>query len=786
MELLSGFGKRGVELGLLTKKADILDTEFLSKYFVLQEFYPQLTAGKNSVTFNGSELLKKGGEILVECIDSAGKPLYIEAVTKLNSSYKESSGYILSIQVFNETSNGAGKLILYGTTTTGASVKWIGNIIIDKTKQNSSTVRFYTSPTLEVQSLLSPLIANSDQYTSTVNLTGSFYSYAANPQKDDFLTHKRNVDIDYRIYASNFPVNTVDPSGSINSQIVGNTITLYVESIQEPYTGKNTAVSFTSSCKVKDVLNNTTIKLSDPISYKDRNNNDVIVNVSKGTFNVDYQYIVYNTGSTENYVKVEVEIQGIDPLTNLPSSSYETKDVKNSYANIVYRNLKTFSGFISRHKLYKKSLFSPGDFEIIADEPLSPYELLQDKNTSNKAFDKLGYFYNQSHIDQYVISSSNKLTLISSSNKLIEGMDILYNGNNSELTTFDNYIIFKNNAGLDRTSKYIAFDQTEFTDWSGSSYDCNFLEVKKDVNYILSVNAIVRKDSTTVNDIDASLDFYFTSSILGVNTQQNSIHSQPGLLKLGSVSAYQSISEQVYNKPIQMLFSSNCDLYGTLVIIPYKCTATISKLSVKPYGDYGFSPDVLITKIPFPVKNKNESFEIKAELFDINSNVVYSNLRTISTFDKDGESLYLYIPGLKDPTTTSLLKGSLLIKGGLEVGDNALFRDDITVEKNVILSGIEEADYKLPNRLLTLDGGDNSIKYTNINDMDHDGNDEVTVNLFTKSDNTDDITTLRLIPSVKGSNKSVLQNGDVIVDGEKITQTYNTTTSNPVSLPVNA
>jgi hypothetical protein len=94
MELLSGYGKRGVELGLLKKPADVIDTEYLSKYFVLQEFSPELTAGKNSVTFNGSEYLKKGSEVLVECIDSNGEPLYIESTTR-NSAYRESSAYIL-------------------------------------------------------------------------------------------------------------------------------------------------------------------------------------------------------------------------------------------------------------------------------------------------------------------------------------------------------------------------------------------------------------------------------------------------------------------------------------------------------------------------------------------------------------------------------------------------------------------------------------------------------------------------------------------------------------------
>jgi hypothetical protein len=57
------------------------------------------------------------------------------------------------------------------------------------------------------------------------------------------------------------------------------------------------------------------------------------------------------------------------------------------------------------------------------------------------------------------------------------------------------------------------------------------------------------------------------------------------------------------------------------------------------YGDYGFSPDVLFLNIPFPINIQNESFELKAELFDINSNQIIKDLRTTITFDVLGESL---------------------------------------------------------------------------------------------------------------------------------------------------
>ncbi len=738
MELLSGFGKRGVKLNLLTKAADVEDVEFLSKYFVFQEFSPKLTAGKNSITFNGSELLKTGSEVLVECLDSTGEPLYIESTVKTNVSYKESSLYVLSIHVYSESSNGPGKLVLYGTLKTGTTVKWIGNIVIDKTEQNVSVVRFYNKPTLEVVPILSPVISIVGDLNQTVELSGSFYSYAVKPERNSLQINKRNVDVDYRIYAKQIPVGT-DPTGSFNSQIVDNTkIEVRARIIQEPYSYRNIVVDFTSSIGVKKVINSTTLILDDVVSYKDSKNNDVVVNVVDGDFYIKYPYLVYNTASESSSYLVGNTAEG---------QLY----VKQSYADIIYRNLRTFSGFISRHKLYRKSLFSPGDFEIIADEPLNPYELLQDKITTNKSFDKMGVFYNQKHVDKYWFSN-NAIQLTQSSDRFINAVNIQYTGPKSDLTTVTNYIILKDNASyLDRNSKYNPYDVTEFVATSGSSYDSNFIALKKDVNYIISLNAILNKDSSTLYDTDAGLELYFTSSVSNIYLEQNLVKEQTGLLKIGTVSIFEPIMEKVHN-PINIMFSVSHDLYGTLVLVPRKCTAIVSDISLKPYGDSGFSPDTLITRIPFPINIPNEAFEIKSELFDINSNLVYSDLRNITSFDPTGSSLVVFISGFKDPNKITFLSGSLEISQSLLVGEDVLIKHDLLVQGSVSFDNIQESTYTTE-RMLAWNPTSKLISYTNVNNIlpDKDvGTEEIDVTLYGKGNTSR--TTYRLIPSVKGRN----------------------------------
>ena len=98
LNLLDSFGKRGVFYGLLAKPADIIDSDYASKYFVIAEMGQQLSAGRNGISFNGSVLLKPGSEILIECLDSAGQNLFVEMALSTNASartypYKESTGF---------------------------------------------------------------------------------------------------------------------------------------------------------------------------------------------------------------------------------------------------------------------------------------------------------------------------------------------------------------------------------------------------------------------------------------------------------------------------------------------------------------------------------------------------------------------------------------------------------------------------------------------------------------------------------------------------------------------
>jgi len=652
-QLLSAFGKKGVDLGLDTMQVDIEDTLFLSKYFGIAEFNPVFTGGRNPMSFNGSVLLKEGSEIQVECIDSNGNSLYIER-PRSSTQFADVAKFVLSVNVYNETYNGPAKIILVGTSAKDEIVRWQQDITIDKTVQNAAKVRFYNKPSIEVRPLLYPVVDSNvgSALTYQYTLTGSFSAFAAAPKKD---VNKKNInpkktDIDYRVVLNVAAADAgpqLYPTKSFNTQMENQSFVLTAKTIQAPFSYVDRSTDVTASLKVKKVIDSKTLQLSDAFFFP-YNTSQIVTNINYGTFTASYKWVAYNTAS-DSYQKYV-------PLTGSPIF------IKESYAEVVYRNIRPFSGFIARHKLYRKSLVYPGDFQLITDEPLGAFEILTDPVTANKTYSLLGSFYNQSHINKYwfVGSSSINMSLSHSVSPLIDAMRIAAPKNIwPDGTT---YIIAKNDsAGVVNDAVYYPYDSGSFNDLTGSSYNSNFVNLKAGALYVLSMNVIMEKPKLAT---DSKVSFYFTSSIDSITKEKDYI--SPFGLKIGEVATREETTTKTFKDKQMLFFTPSNDYYGTLVIVPTDCNVTLSELSLKVYGDYGFSPDILFSKIPFRINVPNEGFIIKAELFDVNSTLVYSDLQTIQSFDPGGESLFVFISNSNlDPTKVQFISGSLSISQSL-------------------------------------------------------------------------------------------------------------------------
>ena len=309
--------------------------------------------------------------------------------------------------------------------------------------------------------------------------------------------------------------------------------------------------------------------------------------------------------------------------------------LQKSYVDILYRNTKTFSGFIARHKLYAKSNIYPGDFVLIQDSTVGPSELLLDQITANKSYARMGVFDNQSKVNQYWFASSASLQLTQMNVPLLDAMAITTNTGDYSAANGSNYVIAKAfSINLINDAIYYPFDELEYTEFIGKGYASNFIFLPKNVLHILSANVVVDKDPLATSKIE----FYITSSIPSISEETN--FSPAYGLKIGTITVSDKVERRTFSEVQEMFFTPRNDYYGTLVIVPYNCDVILSNISMQNYGDYGFSPDAIEVQLPFPINVANESYTLKAELFDTNANLVYTIPSIIQLFDPTGASLF--------------------------------------------------------------------------------------------------------------------------------------------------
>jgi hypothetical protein len=597
--------KTGQILGLSSQTVNIEDKTYLSEYFNLTEFSPEFSVGKNALVINGSDKLKIGAEILTEAFDGNGVPLFIEKAISVDQLTNKRI-IVLSIYVYEQNSVGSGKIILVSTTSDNKTVRWTANININVNKVTDSKIRFYTQPLIEVEPVLSYAVSSSVE-NNPKTVTGSFISTPVQPKADFDIQkfgYRKNL-VDYRI---------IDGSANFSSSLKNFQVQLYVNKIRDYASLNEISINTTASFLIKDVLNVTTLILDTPFTY----NNKIAV-ITSGNYKIVYNDITYspNLFLSSSYLQESLGLSG--------AKQYK----KFSYAKIIYKNINTFTGKPAKHKVYRKSLRTLGDFESVIDESFGDTEILRDPVTPNKAFERLGVFFSQFHINNFWFTSSNNLSLKYDNQTFVDALKI--SGSNLNGT----YAIVKANTSFtNRNVSYLPYNVNEQSAQSGSNFDSNFLTFYKDTDYVFSFRtSVIEKDSSAT----AKLKFYITSSLPSVN-KNISYDSNRGVL-IAEFAYSGSTIGKYFDQKQNFEFKFPEDLYGTLVVYPENVKQIIvSDLSIKVSELYGYTGNSYYVKVPFPVNVANEVFEIKSELYDVNSNLSYTNLRTVQVFDPSGSS----------------------------------------------------------------------------------------------------------------------------------------------------
>lgn len=616
----------GNSLGLENMLVDIYDSAYLSDYFNITDFNPSFGAGKNLLVINTTDKLSNDPQIKIEARDSKNNYLYIESYS-FTDKVSSKSKYYYSIHVYeNYTVNGPGKLTIIGKTKDNKLVKWSANLGIDNSSETKSKILFYNKPVISVSPILTYRLSSFPEINPKT-ITGSCYTLALNPPKDFDVTYNYNKkDLNYQL---------IDNNAEFSKALINFPLNLNIHSIKKFNSSIAETINDTKVIYVKDVLNKTSLLLSDPYIYQ----NNKISEILSASYTCSFNNIKYNSSSfiTSSYAKENIDFSG------------NSRFVKDSYGIIQYLNLDTFSGNVKRHKLYKKDLSSAGDFELIADETLSNNELLIDVTTPNKSFEKLGSFYTQFHINNFWFTSSNNFKLYYDSSIFSDAMII--SGSNVN----DGYIIAKPNSSYEnRNASYLPFNISQSLNFSGSSFDCNYLKLYPNITYRLALNAAFIDKLTT--DI-SSLEFYITSS--SPNIQQEFAYNSKGL-KIGEL-IFSGSSYKLYDKLQTFDFNVINETYGALVIYGKNFkSAILSDVSISPKNSFGFSKQTFFSKVPFPVVKSNDIFEIKSELYDKDNNLAYSSLNTVQYFDTNGESVTIGIGDTDNGITTSTLNSTIV------------------------------------------------------------------------------------------------------------------------------
>ena len=653
----------GVKYNLASLKVNIVDTAHLSNYFIISEFPDVLTAGKNLFAINGSTLLQKNSPIYLEVLDAGGNALYYELAQSGYYNYTNVTDLAISVLVDQTTVPGMGQIYLVGTTTSGQTVRWSTNIKIDPSQENHSKVIFYNSPTVltepSIVYILNQSISSTSMFSSTI--TGSVTGTSLTPK----LYTDINT-IDPKVTQTTYTLTTTTPGITFSDNNINTNINLYVDSIT--YLNNNNiitqSVNITQSYLITDVLNSKTIVISAPFTYKFNTVNQ-IVPINNAKFSnqfVSIGYINYSEAEDDSLSNKELVFQ------NQVSGSINIF-LKTGYLDVIYENINTFTGNVYRHKVYRKSLNRAAEFECIADEPLVSKNILVDDITVNRMYNNLGRYYNQSHINRYYYSSSANIVLTQNSANVLDSMIINCSSPNQQFN-LSQYIIVKNNSSTGSYTsgaKYIPFTSSQYMSGSGFSYDTNFIDIYPNVEY--SIGANLALTSSNANS-DSRLSFYLTGSYNIDNLKQDTSYVKGVGLKLAEYvipqgqkyATFDSIADEV-------LFSFVNNYIGTLVIIPTNITkATISNLNISTYSEPGISPGVFTARIPFDVTIKNEQYQLKFELFDINSNSVYSQLATIINFDPNGDTLVKNISNFTPIGTPSVSASYASTSSYLNIG----------------------------------------------------------------------------------------------------------------------
>ena len=318
-----------------------------------------------------------------------------------------------------------------------------------------------------------------------------------------------------------------------------------------------------------------------------------------------------------------------------------------SYADIIVANLGTFSGDVYKAKIYAKSKGTLGDFEPVYDASIESPQVLIDAY-SPTGFKNTGYFYTQSIVDDYWVSSSNS-TATQDNSVFIDG--VLISGSNAGFTPENS------------TVNTVQFNTSQ-------SY-----ELQLAVPYTIEFNAYYYKEDKSDENGDitkqAELEVFLSGSAITGDDEED--------YKLGKVTVKDGETEgKVYGVHNTFTSATSGD---PKTYLKFKVTSgrwIIQDIILRPHSETNFNPAYFRTVVPMehPLPKKPDQYDFLVEFYDLNNNIAEAiGVKENITFA--GAPINIDGDG-------NLLSGSLYLGGvqgeGIEVHGGSAYLRSLTYE----------------------------------------------------------------------------------------------------------
>lgn len=377
----------------------VTDTDPNSRYFRLTQVPEILTGGKNAFLINGSPELVSTTEVKIEIVDSNGNAVFLQPIRN----YVEGLARVVSIEIYEDIPAGPATITILGHLKEDAdgnvppdewksvyNVKWQKQVLIAPSLKNTTKIRLYQFPEIEVREILASYKKSSPGSTVTRINTGSI----------TVRTNRNDAAPIQGLPA--FSTTLTSDTLTLDRRFANNGFLFATLTSQD-----GTVSPYTAS--IARVINNKTAQLS----FIDGVPADVAPR------------------QTNSY-----------KITFVDDTSFSDTALSRSFVDVKLSKLTTFSGDIARAKLYVKSIDQPGDYQPLTDIQLEATELTATSSVdANQQITRIGYFSDQTVVEKYwtqgVISSSRYIqsTAVTASYNNAELLDAAYISN--PLTPFN-------------------------------------------------------------------------------------------------------------------------------------------------------------------------------------------------------------------------------------------------------------------------------------------------------------------------------------------------------------